>query len=58
MSGLRMADRAALMCSDRMTSTVVLNVGGVSVTEVIPRANAMDSDFGEDFPGLVNGDEY
>ena len=53
-----MAERAALTCSERMTSTVVLNVGGVSVTEVIPRANAIDSDLGEDFPGLVNGDEY
>ena len=26
--------------------------------DVIPKDRAMDSDFGEDFPGLVNGDWY
>ena len=62
-SSFRMAESltcnlAALTCSDRMTSTVVLNVGCESVTVVIPRAAAIDSDLGEDFPGLVKGEEY
>lgn len=56
MSGLRTEDRAAYRCSDRMTSTVVLNEGVASVIEVIPKDSAMDSDLGEDFPGLANGD--
>ncbi len=41
-----------------MTSTVVLNEGGASVIDVMPKDSAMDSDFGEDFPGLANGDWY
>lgn len=41
-----------------MTSTVVLNEGVASVIEVIPKESAIDSDLGEDFPGLVNGDWY
>ena len=41
-----------------MTSTVVLKEAGASVMDVMPKDRAMDSDFGEDFPGLANGDWY
>lgn len=55
-SGFRMAALAALMCSDRMMSTVLLNAGVAAFMGDIASVLAGVADVGEDFPGLVKGD--
>lgn len=54
--GFRTAALAALMCSERITSTVSLNVGVAACIGDMLKEIPGAADVGEDFPGLVKGD--